>query len=211
MFEIEYKGANCITIATKKATVVIDPKLSIVGAKDMHVKDAIELSTDKRFELASKEARLVIDGPGEYEITDFSIKGIAATRHTDTEKDPKNCTLYKIEVSESRIAIIGNCTDELTEQQLEDIGVVDMAVIPVGGNGYTLDAMSAVKIARQLDVKVVVPVHYQDGALKYEVPQDDVESFLKEFGGDTQHVGKLKVKSASSIPLVPTVFVIARS
>lgn len=211
MFEIEYKGANCITIATKKATVVIDPKLSVVGLKDLVIKDAIELSTDERFALDSKDARLVIDGPGEYEIADFSIKGIATTRHIDTDNDPKQCTLYRIEIGDSRMVVIGNCKDDLSEQQLEDIGVVDMAVIPVGGNGYTLDATSAVKIARQLDAKVVIPVHYQDTALSYEVPQDDVEPFLKEFGGEVEHVGKLKIKSGSAIPMTSTVFVIARS
>ena len=48
MFELEYKGANCIVVSTKKANVVVDPKLSIVGLKDASVKDAIELATERR-------------------------------------------------------------------------------------------------------------------------------------------------------------------
>ncbi len=33
MFEIEYKGANSVIISSKKASIVIDPKLSLVGLK----------------------------------------------------------------------------------------------------------------------------------------------------------------------------------
>ena len=31
MFEIEYKGGNGVVIAGKKATLIFDPKLSLVG------------------------------------------------------------------------------------------------------------------------------------------------------------------------------------
>ena len=46
MFEVEYKGANCVTVSSKKATIVVDPKLSVVGLKDLSVKDAVELATE---------------------------------------------------------------------------------------------------------------------------------------------------------------------
>ena len=75
MFEIEYKGGNTVVIATKKASLVIDPKLSLIGLKALFVKDAVALATEERFALNSESARLLIDWPGEYAVADFSIRG----------------------------------------------------------------------------------------------------------------------------------------
>jgi len=86
-----------------------------------------------------------------------------------------------------------------------------VVILPVGGGGYTLDATSAASIVRQIDPKVVIPVHYADAALKYEVPQDTLETFTKELGAPTEEVAKYKVKSASAVPEVLTTVIVARS
>lgn len=211
MFDIEYKGGNTVVFATKKTTLVADPKTSVVGLKDTVVKDAVELATETRFSLDSKEARLAIEGPGEYEIGDFSIRGISATRHIDTDDNEKIATIYRIEVGDVRIALLGNIAPKLTEDQLEEIGVVDILIIPVGGNGYTLDATSAAALVRQIDPKVVIPVHYADGAVKYEVPQDTLETFVKELGAPIETVSKYKLKGSVSLALTLTVIQVERS
>ena len=211
MFEIEYKGANCVVISTKKASIVTDPKLSIVGLKDANVKDAIELATEARFAIDSEDARLVIEGPGEYGVADFDIRGVSAQRHLDAETEPKASTMYRIETSEIRAVVIGNIYEKLTEAQLEDIGIVDVVIIPVGGSGYTLDATGAATIVRQIDPKAVVPVHYDDSALKYEVPQSDVDVFVKELGAPVEETPKLKLKNSGALPPALTVFKLARA
>ena len=211
MFEIEYKGANCVVISTKKASIVTDPKLSIVGLKDANVKDVIELATEARFALNSEDARLGIEGPGEYGVADFDIRGVAAQRHLDAESDPKVSTIYRVETTEIRAAVIGNIYEKLSEAQLEEIGIVDVVIIPVGGSGYTLDATGAATIVRQIDPKIVVPVHYDDGALKYEVPQSDVDVFIKELGAPVEEAAKLKLKNSGALPPALTVFKLARA
>jgi len=209
MFEVEYKGANTVVISTKKGTIVTDPKLSLVGLKDANVKDSIELSTEARFALNADNARLVIEGPGEYGIADFDIRGIAAQRHLDA--DGKASTIYRIEAGEIRVALIGNIYEKLTEAQLEDIGLIDVLIIPVGGNGYTLDATGATTLTRQIDPKIVVPIHYADPAVKYEVAQGDFETFAKELGGTVEEAPKLKIKQAAALPEVLTIYKLARS
>ena len=77
MFEIEYKGANGVVLSTKKATIYADPKLSIVGLKDLSTKGQIEVATEARFALNNPDAKLNIEGPGEYGVANFDIKGIA--------------------------------------------------------------------------------------------------------------------------------------
>ncbi len=211
MFDIEYKGGNSVVITTKKSKLVVNPKLSDIGLKDVSTKDTIELVTEEDFATKSNDVMLSIDGPGEFEVGDFSIRGIAAQRHTDTENDAKKSTIYRIEIDDVRIALLGNIDFKLSEDQLEELGLVDMVVIPVGGGGYTLDATNAAALVRKIDCKVAIPVHYADKAAKYEVPQEDVSVFVKEFGGEHEVTAKYKVKSASSVPLVATVIEITRS
>lgn len=211
MFDIEYKGANGVVIATKKTTALIDPKLSVVGLKDLNVKEAVEIATEERFATNGKDAQLCIEGPGDYELGDFSIKGASATRHIDVESDEKKSTIYRIIVGDVRIALIGNIAPKLSEEQLEVLGVVDMLIIPVGGGGYTLDATSAASLVRQIDPRVVIPTHYADAGISYEVPQDTLDTFKKELGVPVETTSKYKVKSSVSLPETLTILEITRS
>ena len=209
MFDIEYKGGNTVVIATKKSKLITDPKQSVVGLKDVDPKGMVVLATEPRFEVKSEDATLNIEGPGEYEVADFSVRGIAAQRHLDSAGF--NSTIYRIEVGDVRLAILGNIDPKLSEDQLELIGMVDILILPIGGSGYTLDATAAAQLVRKIDAKVVIPIHYADDGLKYEVPQDEFEVFQKELGGDVEHVDKLKVKAASSLPTVLTTYKLDRS
>ena len=211
MFEVEYKGGNGVVVSSSKANVVIDPKTSLVGLKDLAVKDKIELATEARFALNSDDAKIVIEGPGEYGIADLDITGVAATRHLDTEADPKVSTIYRIDNGEIRLAVVGNIFENISEDQLEEIGIIDVLVIPVGGNGYTLDATGAATLVRKISPKVVIPVHYDDPALTYEVPQGTLDEFAKTLGAPVEEVTKYKVKSASALPATLTVVALARS
>lgn len=209
MFEIEYKGAGTVIVATKKSKLVTDPKLSLAGLKDIDPKGMIELATEDRFIVGSSERTLLIEGPGEYEVGDFSVKGIAARRHIDSEG--YKATLYRIEVGDVRIALIANVDSNLTDDQLEAIGVVDMVILPVGGGGYTLDATAAAQLVRKIDAKVVIPIHYADAGIKYEVPQDEFEVFKGELGATVEELDKLKIKSASALPQSLTIYKLARN
>ena len=53
----------------------------------------------------------------------------------------------------------------LTDQQIEEIGMVDILIVPVGGYGYTLEPKQAVEVVRAIEPKIVIPVHYDDQVL----------------------------------------------
>lgn len=211
MLEVEYKGANSVVISSKKAKIVTDPKLSLVGLKDASVKGMVELATEARFMIQSEDAVVVFEGPGEYGVADFDIRGIAAQRHLDTENDPKIATMYRIETGDFKVGVIGNIYEKLSEEQLEGLGVLDVLIIPVGGNGYTLDPAGAASIVRQVEPKIVVPIHYHDDALKYEVPQLELDLFIKELGVAVEESAKLKLKNAGALPASMTVCKLSRS
>ncbi len=209
MFEIEYKGGNAVVVATKKVKLMIDPKLSIVGLKDPTTNDAVVVATDPELAIRSDDSLLTIDGPGEYEVSDISIKAIAVDRH-GSASGSKELTMYRLAIGDVRIAVFGNVSPELSETQQEALGVIDMAILPVGGGG-TLNATEAAKLARMIEAKVVVPVHYADGALKYAEAQENFDVFVKEFNGEVEPVAKYKVKSSAAIPIVNTIIEITRS
>lgn len=209
MFDIEYKGGNAVTLSSKKAVVAVDPCMTVFGLKNPKLKDAVELLTEDRFKVDDPEARLIISSPGEYEVGDFTIRGVAASRFIDNEAAEKVSTLYRLEQGDVTVAIVGNVGPVLSEDQLESLGVVDILILPVGGGG-TLDATNAASFIRSIEPKVVIPVHYADPALQYEVPQDTLDTFVKELGAPVEHVQKLKVK-AVNLPTTLTVYTLTRS
>lgn len=212
MFDIEYKGGNAVVFTTKKAKVLFDPAVSVVGGKDVSVDGAIMVLTEDRFAPKTASPKLAFTGPGEYEASDVALRGIAAKRHIDSDEEGLRATIYRMTIGDIRIAVIGNIAPRLDDDQLESLGVIDLLVLPVGGGGLTLDASDAATIARQVEPKAVVPVHYADSSLKYEVPQEDVDIFVKELGAGVIEAGaKHKIKGSSGLPEQMTVIKIARN
>lgn len=211
MFDIEYKGGNAVVITSKKISICADPRTSVIGIKDQKTAERVELGTETRFLNNSPDARLVVDGPGDYEVGDFTIHGVAATRHIDTPEQEKLATLYRIECGDVRIALIGNVDPHFTDEQLEQLGVIDMLIIPVGGGGYTLDATNAMAVISQIEPKVIIPVHYDEPGVHYEVPQESLDVFTKQLGAPVEETPKYKVKSLASLPIVLTVIQIKKT
>lgn len=208
--DIEYKGGNCVVFTTKKATLVVDPKLSTIGLKDQAGKADAQLATQADYKVASERDKLVIDGPGEYEVENISIKGIAALAHVDPKGSAQRATIYCFNTGDISVAVVGHIHPELTEEQLEAIGVVDVLVVPVGGNGYTLDATGAIQVVRAIDPKMVIPTHYADAAVNYPVPQAELAPFIKELGAPVEETSKLKLK-AGNLAEALTVYDIKRT
>ncbi|MDR2063920.1 MAG: MBL fold metallo-hydrolase [Candidatus Nomurabacteria bacterium] len=201
MFDIEYKGGNAIVISTKKVGVAIDPKRSVFGKKDLAIKDGVELATERRFLTGDAAYRVSLEGAGEYEVSDIQIKGVPTYRHLDDPKTAtKDSTIYVLTINGIRIAVLGNIVPDLTDEQLEEIGVVDILVVPVGGNGYTLDATAAVSVVKAIDPKIVVPVHYAEPTLSYEVPQDKLDDFINTLKAPVVEEPKLKIKTEQDLP-----------
>jgi len=64
------------------------------------------------------------------------------------------------------LAHLGDLGHELSGAQLEELGSIDVLLIPVGGY-YTIDAKTAKKIADAIAPRVLVPMHYRFGAHGY--------------------------------------------
>jgi len=194
--DIQFNGANCISISSKQTRLVIDDDLKELGLSPVTKAGDIGVFTNSIEHKVAKNAKLIIDCPGEYEVGSLSIYGIAARSHTDTPEE-QSATIYKILTTDVCAVVIGHTYPELSDSQLEAIGRVDVLFIPVGGHGYTLDATGALKLIREIEPKLIVPTNYADKDIKYLVPQDSLEDALKVFAMEPkERVSKLKVKSA---------------
>lgn len=177
--ELQFFGANCVRIATKKAQIVIDDNLDKLGLKS--ITKPTDISLNSRAGISPKTAHFTADMPGEYEVSGVVIHGIGARSHMDDE-GKKTATIYTIAADDMRIAVLGHIYPDLSEDQLEAIGHVDIAIVPVGNNGYTLDGVGALQVIKKIEPKAVIPTHYADKAIKYEVPQVELAEALKNLG-----------------------------
>lgn len=191
--DIQFYGANCVVISTKQVRLVFDENLESLGAKSIVREGDVCLFTSAH-EAAVAGAKMVIDMPGEYEVNGINIRGLQSRGHMDQEGE-RNATMYKVTVGDVRVLVTGHIYPKLSDGKLEDIGIVDIMFVPVGGNGYTLDPTGALQVIKQVEPKLVVPTHYADGTLKYEVPQQTLEEALKGIGMEPKEtVKKLQFK-----------------
>lgn len=191
--ELQFYGGDCVTLNSKQARIVIDDTLADLGGKSIAKAGDIELFTSAHA-APTAQAKIVIDQPGEYEVSGVSIHGIAARAHID-EESQKTATIYKIIFEDVKVLVTGHIYPELSDSQLEAIGMVDVMLVPVGGNGYTLDGVGALKLIKKIEPKLVVPTHYDDTSLNFPVPQQTLEQALHSLAMEAKEsVPKLKIK-----------------
>ncbi len=181
--DISWLGHSCFRIKGAHATVITDP-----------------YSPDLGYSLGEPTARIVtvshqhpghsyvqgvggepkvVAGPGEYEISGVLIIGIATFHDGEEGRKRGKNTVYLIEVDGVSVCHLGDLGHVLTTEQVEEMENVDVLLLPVGGVS-TIDASMAAEVVRQLEPKVVVPMHYKTEALSREL--EPVDRFLKEAG-----------------------------
>lgn len=194
--DIQYYGANCVRISTKKASIIVDDNLADLGQKTVSKAGEIALFTGAHGASHNPDVKINIDQPGEYEVSDTSIHGIAARAHID-EEGSSNATMFKIVDNDIRVVVTGHIYPELSDDQLEQIGMVDVLIVPVGGNGFTMDPVGALKVIRKIDPKIVIPTHYDEKGINFQVPQQPLEEALKALAMEPKETTpKFKVKPA---------------
>ena len=177
--ELQYYGANCVRLTTKKAQIVVDDNLSQLGLKSITKPTDINLRTS--IEIPLHESKFTADMPGEYEISGVIIRGVAA-RGLKDEPGKYSRVIYTVTADDLKVAVFGHIFPELSDDQLEQIGLVDIAVVPVGGNNYTLDGVGALKVIKKIEPKIVIPTHFADKGIKYDPTQEDLTTGSKGLG-----------------------------
>jgi L-ascorbate metabolism protein UlaG (beta-lactamase superfamily) len=189
--EIAYFGHSSFRLKGRVKAVITDPYGEQVGKYPRDAEaDIITVSHDHFDHNAVEKIKglpsgkpgrpFVIDGPGEYEIGGVSVVGVPAWHDEKSGGERGLNTIYVIEMDGLRIAHMGDLGHKLNDQQLEEIGAIDVVFVPVGGV-YTIDAKTAKEVVGQVDPWVIIPMHYKtaDFGLK---DLGTIDDFLKEMG-----------------------------
>src|SRR5579863_7772909 len=205
MAKITWGGQACFQISVSNgkdysADVVIDPFDEKIGLKMPNFSADILLVShghmDHNNKGAVKGEPFVIENPGEYEVKGVFVQGIDSFHDDVQGKERGKNTIYTIEAEDIRFCHMGDFGQkQLTDEQLDKIGRVDILMIPVGGT-YTINSSEASKVIGQIEPKIVIPMHYLLPKMKLEL--DGVEQFLKAMGKkDVAPVDKLTIKSSA--------------
>lgn len=196
--EIVWKGHSFFLISIQKnkeeeTKIAIDPFDESLGLPLKEEEADILLISHDHFDHNNKKIikgdPFIIKAPGEYEFKDIYIEGIEGFHDNKKGKERGKVTIFTIEGEEIKICHLSDLGQkELTDEQLERIGEIDILMIPVGGT-FTISSKEAVNIISQIEPKIVIPMHYFLPKMKIKL--EKLENFLKEIG--LKEAEKLKV------------------
>ena len=198
--EITYIGHSCFKIKGKNLTLVIDPYDPKIGYKLPKLSCDVLLVTHDHFDhnniAGVSDYRLLIDGPGEYEVGGVFIYGRSVYYDEKQGAERGRTTFYLLTVDGVDILHLGDLGHELSQEDLEKIPNVDVLMIPVGGK-YTIDAEKASKVISALEPSYVIPMHYKTADSSMQ-DIEGVEEFLDVMGvenGIKKDLDKLTVSA----------------
>jgi L-ascorbate metabolism protein UlaG (beta-lactamase superfamily) len=184
--EITWHGHSCFRINERgMAAVVTDPfDPEVVGYDPGKLRaEVVTVSCDKPAHNYVKGIRgkaFEITGPGEYElggvfITGVVINGKTKQRSTDTTRN----TIYVIDYNGLKVAHLGELNNVPNQTEVEGLGEVNVALVPIGGK-TSLNAAKAAEVISLLEPSIVIPMHY--GVKNSIMRLDPLSKFLKEMG-----------------------------
>jgi len=210
---IHWHGQSCFQILAarnkgEQTSIVIDPFSEEIGLKLPKLEADVALITHNHYDHNNVKAvgappsaspPFLIAGPGECEIKKVFIQGIPAWHDDKGGRERGENTIYTIEAEDLKLCHLGDLGQrELTEEQLEKIGEVDILMVPIGGI-YTISAKEALKIMSQIEPKITIPMHYQIPKLKIKL--EGLDKFLKVVGlKSITPLNKLTIKKKDISP-----------
>ncbi len=200
IMEITYLGHSSFKIKTKNTTVVCDPfDPKMVGIKFPSIEaDIVTISHDHQdhsYLEGIKDYKKALSGPGEYEIMGVTILGFPSFHDNKKGEERGKNTIYVFESEGLRVAHLGDLGHKLSDKMVEELGGVNILIIPVGGE-VSLSLEDACGVVRSIEPNITIPMHFRDDGINQETfgKLHPVEDFLKEIGLPTERLPKLSVK-----------------
>ena len=183
--EIVWYGHSCFRFIERgMAAVVTDPFDSdVIGYEPLKLRaDIVTVSHDApghNFISAVKGTSHKLTGPGEFEIGGVFITGVQTDSGSKKNSEKPRNTLFLFDFDGLTIAHLGDLSQVPSQSEVEALGTVNVALVPVGG-GNGLNAAKAAEVISLLEPNIVIPMHYEHPASKLSL--DPLSKFLKEMG-----------------------------
>jgi len=198
--EIKYIGHSSFLIKSKDTTLITDPfDPLMVGLRFPKIESQIVTVShphpDHNATILVGGNPLVINLPGEFEKQGIRIFGFSSFHDKTKGSERGENILYKIEAEGLSILHCGDLGFVPDDNYLEQIGGIDILMVPVGGD-VTIDAAEAVDLIKKVEPSIVLPMHYGSPQLKPTFSKlAPVADFLKKIGAeDMQPLPKLVIK-----------------
>ena len=175
--EISWLGHSCFLLRGKNVTLITDPFSPQLGHSLGKISAPIVTISHNHpghnyVESISGDPRIV-RGPGEYEISDVLITGVASYHDDKHGQELGRNTIYIIHMDDLVICHLGDLGHVLQEEQLEEAADADVLLVPIGGQ-HTINAAQAAEVISQVEPHIVIPMHYSP-------PTGDAPNSLDKF------------------------------
>jgi L-ascorbate metabolism protein UlaG (beta-lactamase superfamily) len=138
------------------------------------------------------------------EVKGIQINGIDVYHDTSEGKERGGNRIFNMKVDDLNIVHLGDLGHDLSVQDAERIGNVDVLLVPVGGF-FTIDANAAEKVINTLKPKIIIPMHFKTD--KCGFPIAPVTEFTQN--KEVKKVdGEIEIRKAD-LPTAPTIYVLS--
>ena len=197
--EITWYGRACFRLKGREATVITDPCPPstgfVAGKHDVQLLTISHAHADHTY-TRSITAGLTLTRPGEYESANVLVTGVRTFHDGSRGAERGENIVFSIEIDGVHIAHLGDLGHLLTEEQLSELGPVDVLLVPAGGV-FVLPPAEAAEVVSQVNPKMVIPMHFQvDGG---STDMGTVDAFLHEMAAEPIRQPKAQV-TPSSLP-----------
>lgn len=201
MVSFRWFGQACFEIKNSIAIVTDPHDGSSIGLKRPNIKGDIVTVSHLHFdhasgkELVSKKNTEVIEGSVKREVKGIEIEGISSFHDKAEGNKRGENTIFVFELEDFGICHLGDLGHKLSGEKIEETKPVDILLIPVGGN-YTINAREAVDVAKDLEPRIVIPMHYKVKGLEVDISsEEEFLQLVKDGGWETEERDKANVKS----------------
>ncbi|MBM3256178.1 MAG: MBL fold metallo-hydrolase [Candidatus Moranbacteria bacterium] len=200
--DIRWFGHSFFEITTstevkKGIKIYLDPFGEEVGLKlpKLEEADVVTVSHD-HFDHNNvgifKNSVLALYTPGEYSVKGVDIKGFLSYHDKKKGAEKGINVIFAVESEGIRVVHLGDLNHELGEEEVKKIDGVDVLLVPVGGP-FSLRGKESIRVIKQLEPKIVVPMHYKLPQTKLDLAP--LDEFCKEIGVcPVEPIAKLSVK-----------------
>lgn len=184
--EISWLGHSCFQLKGRNVTLITDPfspqtgtgNVSRLGKVSASIVTISHNHPGHNHVMGVSGNPRVVRGPGEYEISDVLITGVASYHDNERGNQLGRNTIYVIHIDDIVICHLGDLGHILQEEQLEEVADADVLLIPISGQ-HTINAAQAAEVISQVEPRIVIPMHFAPP--EGEMP-NPLDTFCREMG-----------------------------
>jgi len=181
--KVKWLGHSCFLITSKGGVrIITDPYAVAEDISYSPIKETADVVVishghDDHSNVSAVQGKPeVIEGSGTKTAKGIQFRGIATYHDASQGQQRGPNTVFCFTIDDMKLCHLGDLGHLLSPGQVNEIGAVDILLVPVGGF-YTIDASVASQVCNQLKPKVIIPMHFKTPKCAY--PIVGVEDFLK--------------------------------